>query len=150
MTVWCLQSHSVGYYLAVNVINTKYSIFQPSRFWQFPSSFFSLYNLISMHHLSDLPVSLTINRLGALWCLQCGNVTIHASSCQRFHLVKALSYTYTHSVCYRLNTLYWSITKCRRTDFIMHSMSSSRNPHCAGKVYSPVQYCVNFVESYVS
>lgn len=112
--------------------------------------FFSLYNLISMNHSNDLPVSLKINRLGALWCLQRGNVTIHASSCQRFLLVKALSYTYTHSVCYRVNTIYWSVTECRKTVFTMYSMSSSRNTHCTGKVYSPVQYCVNFVESYVS
>lgn len=111
---------------------------------------FSLYSLTPMNHSCDLPVSLKINRLGALCCLQCDNVAIHVSSCQCFHLVKPFSHTYTYSVCYRVNTINWSVTGCERTVFTMYNMSSSRNTYSAGKMYSPVQYCVGFAQSYVS
>lgn len=74
-------------------------------------------------------------------------MTIQASSCQCFHFVKALSCTHTHSVCYRVNTIYWSITGCERTFITTYSTSSSRNTHCTDEgLYCPVQYCSNFAK----
>lgn len=63
-------------------------------------------------------------------------MTIHASSCQHFHFVKALPCTQSHSVRYRVNTIHWLVTGCERMVFTTYSTSSSRNTRCTGKVQS--------------